>query len=114
MPPLDLLASLATLAAAQGVGRIASTDPAGRPGAIEDAPAALVLAAAYEAVAEAAAASRLDAGGVSAEYARIIREGRWFSSSRAVLESQMDAGRLFATGTATVQLYQGAITQHCS
>jgi argininosuccinate synthase len=114
MPPLDLLASLATLAAAQGVGRVASTDPAGQPPAIEEAPAALVLTAAYEAVAVAAAASRHDARDVSAEYAKIIREGRWFSSSRAALESQMDAGSLFATGTATVQLHHGEITQHCS
>jgi argininosuccinate synthase len=114
MPPLDLLASLATLAAAQGVGRIASIDPAGQPPAVEEAPAALVLAAAYEAVAVAAAVPRRDAGDVSAEYAKIIREGRWFSSSRAALESQMDAGSLFATGTATVQLHHGEITQHFS
>jgi argininosuccinate synthase len=50
MPPRDLLASLATLAAAQGVGLVTGADSAEAPQEVEEAPAALVLAAAYQAV----------------------------------------------------------------
>lgn len=114
MPPLDLLASLATLALAQGVGRVAAELAGDHATEIEEAPAALVLAAAHQAVAAAAPRPGRRDADLSAEYAAIIREGRWFSSTRAALDSRIEADSFFATGTATLQLHKGEITQHIS
>jgi argininosuccinate synthase len=134
MPLLEMIESLETIAGAHGVGRIAgdalrqrsgravrqgsgqaATDgpaeaaTAGSVREFYEAPAAVVLHVAHQAVQALAVSSELtpvvEAG--SRAYATIIDEGTWFSPAREALDALFSSIQPRVTGTVKLELLKG-------
>jgi argininosuccinate synthase len=102
MSMLDLFESLGTLAAAHGVGRSRGRD-------LRDAPAAVVLFAAHEALLTAVSSDeqRRRAAAHSREFADLVASGRWFSPAREALDRSVNTANERVTGIVRVTLFKG-------
>jgi argininosuccinate synthase len=112
MPLVELMASLATIAGAHGVGRIDSVDN-GRGALVSrqiyEAPVAIVLHAAHGALQRmvtTAKAVRFSSI-VSMHYADLVDEGRWFSPLREALDAYVEAVQQRVTGVVRLRLFKG-------
>lgn len=113
LPLLDLIASLTTIAAAHGVGRI---DPVehrvGRDVIREvgEAPAAVLLHAAEQELRKIPGARDFERffRTVSAEYADLIESGRWFSPLRETLDAFVARAQEKMAGTVRLKLFKGS------
>jgi argininosuccinate synthase len=111
MPLVDLIASLATIAAAHGVGRIDGVEhgPGGRTRVICEAPAAVVLHTARRWLQQVTLPPDLDRflQLAALEYAALVREGRWFTPVREALDALVGRARTPVAGTVRLQLLKG-------
>lgn len=111
MPLLDLVGSLATIAAAHGVGRIALPDRSeGRAWfALCEAPAAVVLHAAHRALQAQVTSKDLErqCRETSLAYADLVARGEWFGPARAALDAAVIATEAGVTGVVTLKLFKG-------
>lgn len=109
LTPDEIIESLTTLAHGHGVGPVAVRD---RDQAwLVDAPAADVLGRASAAVVARTVDDRTlaVAEGLSAEYASLVRDGRWFGALRRGLDAFASEVLTAATGDVTVTLFDGVI-----
>jgi argininosuccinate synthase len=102
MPMLDLFESLGTIAAAHGVGRARGRD-------LRDAPAAIVLFAAHDALLMAVCSDeqRQVALTNSRAFAELLATGAWFSPARASLDAAVNTTNECATGSVRLKLFKG-------
>nr|MCU0256201.1 argininosuccinate synthase [Vicinamibacterales bacterium] len=113
MGPVELLASLDTIAGAHGVGRIDRMMP-GPSGAtsraVVEAPAAVVLTAAHREVVALAQARELEdvARVLGRMYADLIEQGRWYSPAREAIDAFVDRAQRDVTGIARLELFKGS------
>ncbi len=100
MAPVDLIASLGTIAGRHGVGR---REPVG------EAPAAVVLHAAHADLQRVVTAPELAAFArrVSARYAQLIQSGSWFSPLREALDGFVERIQQRVTGVVRMTLLRG-------
>ncbi len=106
LPLLELFASVDTLAATHGVGRIELED------LVCDAPAAVLLHTAHRALTRAAATGDLEplARPVQGAYASLVDEGRWFSPLREALDAYLAVVQQRVTGHVRLRLLKGTHT----
>lgn len=102
MPTLDLFESLGTLAMAHDIGRVRGRD-------LRDAPAAIVLFAAHEALLAAVSSDeqRRSAADTSQQFLALVTDGRWFTPDREALDAAVDAANASVTGSVRVKLFKG-------
>lgn len=103
LPLLELIASVDTLAATHGVGRVELDD------LLCDAPAAVLLHTAHRALACASMppdAAPLSAA-VSAAYVSLVEDGRWFSPLRDGLDAFLAVMQRRVTGHVRLRLLKG-------
>jgi argininosuccinate synthase len=111
MPLVELMASLATIGGAHGVGRIDRVGSRGGSASreLDEAPVAVVLHAAHKALQrmvttpDAARVSSL----VSVHYADLVDQGRWFSPLREALDAYVDTLQQRVTGVIRLRLFKG-------
>ena len=113
LPLLELIASLGTIAAAHGVGRIDVVEHrvAGTPvHEAAEAPAAVLLHAAHKELRKASASRPFERfwRTVSAEYADIIATGQWFTPLRQALDGFVAAAQDRVTGVVRLKLFKGS------
>ncbi len=113
MGPVELLASLDTIAGAHGVGRIDRMAPrmsGATSRAVGEAPAAVVLAAARREVAALTHARDLEdvARMLGRVYADLIEQGRWHSPAREAIDAFVDRAQQDVTGLARLELFKGS------
>ena len=112
MPPLELLASLGTIAAAHGIGRIdVPPDPAAPSAPLAcEAPALVVLDGAHHALQALVMAPPLArfAESVTAAYAGIVRQGEFFTPFRDALDAFVDRAQERVSGSVRIKLAGGA------
>lgn len=113
MPLPDVIASLGTIAAAHGVGRVDVVEH--RLGGatlreLSEAPAAVLLHAGHRDLRKVAAPRELErfARTISHEYADMIYSGQWFSPLRAALDGFVEATQARITGVVRLKLFKGA------
>ena len=113
LPLPDLIASLATIASAHGVGRIDMVQH--RVGGatlreVAEAPAAVLLHAGHRGLQKAFAPRDVErfARTVSREYSDIIYNGHWFSPLRQALDAFVDVAQERITGAVRLKLFKGA------
>jgi len=111
MPLLEMIDSLETIAGAHGVGRVCE-DAEQNAGAVRhchEAPAAVVLYAAHQAVQALTVSNELApvVEAASRAYATIVHEGTWFSPAREALDALLDAIQPRVTGTVKLELLKG-------
>ena len=110
---VDLVAELNRVAGRHGVGRIDMIEDRYvgiKSREIYEAPAAVVLHAAHRALEELvldAEAAHFKAA-VAQEYARLVYQGKWFTSHRRNLDAYVTSTQRFATGQVLVQLHKGS------
>ncbi|TMD65213.1 MAG: argininosuccinate synthase [Chloroflexi bacterium] len=110
---VDLVAELNRVAGRHGVGRIDMIEDRYvgiKSREIYEAPAAVVLHAAHRALEELvldAEAAHFKAA-VAQEYARLVYQGKWFTSHRRNLDAYVTSTQRFATGQVRVQLHKGS------
>src|SRR3954466_8220424 len=106
MPLLELIASLATIAGAHGVGRTQSA------GVACEAPAAVLLHDAHRQLAARVLPEDLRrfAETASRAYTEIICRGGWFTPLREALDGFFDKVQERANGTVRLRLFQGQVT----
>jgi argininosuccinate synthase len=104
MPMLDLLDSLGTIAAAHGVGPARGRD-------LRDAPAAIVLFAAHEALLTAVSSDEQRRLAVthSRDFAALVAAGHWFSPAREALDAAVNATNERVTGSVRLKLFKGSL-----
>ncbi len=104
MPLVDLIAALDAIAGGNGVGRIELNARE-----VREAPAAVVLHAAHDALRARLAPGDLDARcrEMSAAYARLIRDGLWFTETRDDIDRFEGAVQDRLTGLARLRLHHG-------
>jgi argininosuccinate synthase len=108
LPLVDLIASLATIAGAHGVGRLTDVPLGAAAERIAvDAPAAAVLRTASRELRAVVWPSRV-ASRLATEYAGIIVNGGWFAPARDALDSRLTSARRHLTGTIRLELFKGA------
>jgi argininosuccinate synthase len=112
MPLLDLIASLTTIAAAYGIGRVQrppDTSAAADGLQAVQAPAAVLLHAGHNELAGLARPHDLAAfaSAVAGAYASIVVEGRWFSPLREALDRFVDAADNRTSGIVQFTLARG-------
>jgi argininosuccinate synthase len=112
MAIVDLIASLSTIAGAHGVGRIdpIEDEVAGlHSHAIYEAPAVVVLHLAHWELMRLVVSRDLDRFSriVSAQYARIIYDGLWFTPIREALDAFVEKVQERATGVIRLKLFKG-------
>lgn len=113
LPMLELIASLGTIAAAHGVGRIDVVEHrvgAERIHEVAEAPAAVLLHAAHKELRKVSASRQFERfwRTVSAEYADIIASGQWFAPLRPSLDAFVEAAQDRVSGVTRLKLYKGA------
>ena len=105
----ELIDSVSTIAAQHGVGRTVTPGKSG--GRIDEAPAAVVLHAAHDALE--AATSPADLIALRAElrqaYGRLLRDGLWFTRSREALDALNRVAEDAVTGIVRVELHNGRL-----
>lgn len=112
MPLLELIASLAALAGAHGVGRFdrpASADAGAHATCAREAPAAVLLHTAHGNLQRLVAPKELNDFGVtvSRAYAALIHDGRWFSPLREALDVFVEHLQRRVTGSVRLKLFKG-------
>jgi argininosuccinate synthase len=111
MPLVDLIASLAMIAGAHGVGRIDMVED-GRLGLksreVHEAPAAVVLHAAHQELQKLVTARDLDrvARFVSLQYADLVSNGLWFTPMRGALDAFVEKVQERVTGAVRLKLFK--------
>jgi argininosuccinate synthase len=112
MPPLDLIASLTTLAGAHGVGR-SSTAEYGPLGVNSrrayEAPAAVLLYLAHRELQTLVTSPDLNRFGhlVGLQYADLIDSGLWFTPLREALDAFVERVQERVSGAVRLQLFRG-------
>ena len=111
MPILELIEAADTIAGDHGIGRVATTvekDGAWRTEIVE-APAAIVLSTAYEALARAVASPGLwqIQRHLGRRYADLLRSGQWMSDAREALDVFAAGTRKRLSGTVRLTLRRG-------
>ena len=109
----ELIDSLSIIAAQHGVGRtIVPANESVPGGRIDEAPAAVVLHAAHDALEAATNPAELVA--LKAElrqaYGRLLRDGLWFTRSREALDAFNRVPEDAVTGIVRVELHNGRLT----
>ena len=111
MPMVDLIASLTTIAAAHGVGRVdsAGRPPAGQKRVVHEAPAAVILHQAHADLQRMVSTSDADrvSRAVSQEYRDTILGGRWFTPLRESLDAYVLKTQERVTGAVRLTLFKG-------
>jgi argininosuccinate synthase len=111
MPLVDLIASLAMIAGAHGVGRIDAVEnqlPGIKSREVCEAPAAVVLHAAHRELQKLVTARDLDrvARFVSLQYADLVSNGLWFSPMRGALDAFVEKVQEAVTGAVRLTLFK--------
>ena len=114
MPLLDLMASLATIAGAHGVGRVdaaANRDAAGRR-MVYEAPAAVVLHQAHAELQRMVTTREADRFShiVGLQYRDVVQDGQWFTPLREALDACVQTVQERVTGTIRLKLFKGGST----
>ena len=106
MPLTELIASLGTLGAAHGVGRVVNAALAC------DAPAAVVLQRAHRDLTLAAVPADVAhfSATVTAAYVSLIESGRWFSPLKDTLDACIEQVQRAVAGTVRVRLSKGVVS----
>jgi len=105
----ELVEVITTIAGDHGVGRVASSAKADNSWTIVEAPAAVVLTAAFAGLCEAGAGAR----GIAARAAlgpvfrEILREGGWYSPAAAAVQAFVRTLAASVSGTAYLDLQHG-------
>lgn len=110
MAPVDLIASLGTIAGRHGVGRSESAGDQPRSTVrLSEAPAAVVLHAAHAELQRVVTAVELSAFArqVSARYAQLIRSGLWFAPFREALDGFVERVQQRVSGVVQMKLLRG-------
>ncbi|MCC7010755.1 MAG: argininosuccinate synthase [Acidobacteria bacterium] len=105
LDPVELVVTLQTIAAAHGVGRVASS-----PRGIDlDASAAVVLCPAYAALRRDVLPADLDrlATDLGGRYAALIERGDWYGLTRQALDAFAASARRHLAGEVCVRLFAG-------
>jgi len=111
MPLVDLIASLATIAGAHGVGRIDMVENrlvGIKSREIYEAPAAVVLHAAHKELQKLVTTRDLDriARFVSQHYADLVYNGLWFTPTRDALDAFVNSVQQRVTGVVRLKLFK--------
>jgi argininosuccinate synthase len=114
MPLLDLVASLATIAGAHGVGRVDALDDRVAGVAVREvyeAPAAVVLHTAHRELRRFVTTGALDRFSrmVGLQYAEVISNGLWFTPLREALDLFVDKVQERVTGAIRLKLFKGDV-----
>jgi argininosuccinate synthase len=109
LPLVDLISTLTMIAGAHGVGRRAM--PAGGPShPLVEAPAAVVLHMAHHELQSRLAPDVAPmARNVAAEYATVVRHGRWFTPLRGALDAFVEAIQPSLTGNVRLKLFRADV-----
>jgi argininosuccinate synthase len=112
MPLVDLIASLATIAGAHGVGRIDMVENrlvGIKSREIYEAPAAVVLHAAHKELQKLVTTRDLDriARFVSQHYADLVYNGLWFTPTRDALDAFVSSVQRRVSGVVRLKLFKG-------
>ncbi len=112
MPILDLIASLALIAGAHGVGRIDMVENrlvGTKVREIYEAPAAVVLHAAHKELQKMVVTTGVErfSRAVSLQYADTIYNGLWFAPLREALDAFIDNVQARVTGIIRMKLFKG-------
>ena len=113
MPLVELIASLAMIAGAHGVGRIDMVEdrlPGVKSREVHEAPAAVVLHAAHRELQKLVTARDLDrvARFVSLQYADLVYNGMWFTPLRGALDAFVEKVQERVTGAVRLKLFKGS------
>jgi argininosuccinate synthase len=108
----ELIESIETIAGAHGVGRFDAL-PGGQLADVRfshEAPAAMVLQTAHNALEESAVSHDVCALKriLAREYARVVEEGRWFTPAREAIDAFVASVQQHVTGTVRVELFKGS------
>jgi argininosuccinate synthase len=115
LTPEILVDRLNAIGGAHGVGRIDLVEDRYigiKSREIYEAPAAVILHLAHQALEDlvlGAEAARFKAG-VAQEYARLVYQGKWFSTHRADLDAYVNSTQRWVTGTVRVRCWRGSST----
>ncbi|MBI3492064.1 MAG: argininosuccinate synthase [Acidobacteria bacterium] len=112
MPLLDLIASLGTIAGANGVGRIDLIENrlvGIKSREVYEAPAAVVLHAAHEELQRLVTTADLDrlCRDISQKYADLVYNGLWFTPTREAMDAFVDKVQERVTGVIRLKLFKG-------
>jgi argininosuccinate synthase len=112
MPMLDLIASLGTIAGANGVGRIDLIENrlvGIKSREVYEAPAAVVLHAAHEELQRLVTTADLDrlCRDISQKYADLVYNGLWFTPTREAMDAFVDKVQERVTGVIRLKLFKG-------
>lgn len=112
MPVLDLIASLGTIAGANGVGRIDLIENrlvGIKSREVYEAPAAVVLHAAHEELQRLVTTADLDrlCRDISQKYADLVYNGLWFTPTREAMDAFVDKVQERVTGVIRLKLFKG-------
>lgn len=112
MSPVELIASLDTIAGVHGVGRFDVVERRVAGGVVREAgeaPAAAVLAPAHLALQRLVTSRELDrlSSGLGEAYADVIRNGQWFSPAREAIDAFAARVQERVTGVIRVKLFKG-------
>jgi argininosuccinate synthase len=112
MPTLDLIASLGTIAGANGVGRIDLIENrlvGIKSREVYEAPAAVVLHAAHEELQRLVTTADLDrlCRDISQKYADLVYNGLWFTPTREAMDAFVDKVQERVTGVIRLKLFKG-------
>lgn len=112
MSVVELIQSLETIVGAHGIGRVDVVDHHDERLArvIHEAPAAVVLHAAHEALQALVTPHDLTriASDLAVRYADLVENGRWFSPAREALDAFVAKVQQAVTGTVRLALFKGA------
>jgi argininosuccinate synthase len=100
MPLVELIATLAHLAGAHGVGRLDTANT------VVEAPAATVLHLAHRDV-PGGQASVAERDRIRKQYADIIAGGEWATAARAALDKKVNKWQARANGTVRLRIFRG-------
>lgn len=112
MPAVELIGSIGTIAGAHGVGRMeigADGSAGARLRAFVEAPAATVLHIAHGELQKLVTSrdERRFARSVSAEYARLLDAGSWFTPLRQSLDGFVERAQANVSGVIRLRLFKG-------
>ena len=112
LPAVDLVAELNQVGGRHGIGRIDMIEDRYvgiKSREVYEAPAAVILHAAHRAMEELAleAEAAHFKAAVAQEYARLVYQGKWFTSHRRHLDAYVASTQRFVTGQVRVTLHKG-------
>jgi len=114
LPDVDLVAKLNQVGGRHGVGRIDMIEDRFvgiKSREVYEAPAAVILHAAHRALEELAleAEAAHFKAAIAQEYARLVYQGKWFTSHRRDLDAYVASSQRFVTGQVRVKLHKGSV-----